>query len=148
MKYKRVRMVEHPMSFTSSSFGLTYSNPEQQLAAQHVDEHNVFHHADSTLDALMGFLRTPSPTHRPTRVIVSQELHEDGSFHYHALVQFDNRITVDHEYFNFQGVHPNIQVLRNPFAWEAYVKKDGTFQEWVFIMWIDDDEALGEETQA
>lgn len=61
-------------------------------------------------------------------VLVSKETHQDGSPHFHALVQFPKKKDIrNSRYFDFGGVHPNIQVVQNLAAWTTYVKKDGNY---------------------
>jgi len=46
------------------------------------------------------------------------EKHEDGTFHIHALLQYESRKAIwDSTYFDVDGHHPNIQVVK-------YTKKD------------------------
>lgn len=63
-------------------------------------------------------------------VCVSSELHQDGSLHRHALVQFSKPYrTRDPACFDFQGFHPNVQGAKKPAAALAYVKKCEDFIE-------------------
>lgn len=65
---------------------------------------------------------------QPTKAIVAQEFHEDGGIHYHALVQWEERRDVrDCRYFDYRGVHPNMQLTRSPTAVLRYVIKDGDY---------------------
>lgn len=69
------------------------------------------------------FLYQREPT--PTEVMVSEELHENGERHYHCLVQWAmTKKKVNHDFFNFWGVHPNIQVVRNYWAVKEYITKE------------------------
>lgn len=47
--------------------------------------------------------------HKPNILIVSQELHQDGSHHLHLWLEFENRITIrDSSYFDLPENHCNI----------------------------------------
>nr|CCI79627.1 Replication [Chickpea chlorotic dwarf virus] len=57
---------------------------------------------------------------------VASELHQDGTTHYHALVQLDKRPCIrDPSFFDFEGNHPNIQPARNSKQVLDYISKDG-----------------------
>nr|AIY33262.1 RepA [Chickpea chlorotic dwarf virus] len=57
---------------------------------------------------------------------VATELHQDGTTHYHALVQLDKRPHIrDPSFFDFEGNHPNIQPARNSKQVLDYISKDG-----------------------
>jgi len=96
---------------------------------------------DVPLQGLMAFLSKLGPTY----IVVSSELHEDGSLHRHAYMQFDKPIrTRDKRYFDFNGFHPNIQGARNPSAVLSYVKKGGDFLE--NGVWLDQSKAGKKES--
>lgn len=110
--------------------GLTYSNVAQQ--GLNVDE--------SSGEALLTHLRWLEP--HPVKVMVSKETHQDGSIHFHAMCQWLGRqVEVDHRHFDWNGCHPNIQQLRNPHAWDRYLRKeDQEPLEWVLTIALDDDD--------
>nr|AGT45380.1 RepA [Chickpea chlorotic dwarf virus] len=57
---------------------------------------------------------------------VATELHQDGTTHYHALIQLDKRPHIrDPSFFDFEGNHPNIQPARNSKQVLDYISKDG-----------------------
>lgn len=61
-------------------------------------------------------------------VTVGKELHEDGSPHFHALVEYGNKKNVRNAlFFDFNGVHPNVQAAKSVPASRTYCKKDGDF---------------------
>lgn len=67
----------------------------------------------------------------PNKIIVSHELHEDGTPHRHALVCYQSRVDCrDNRKYDYRNAHPNIQAVSNYPAWINYVKKDGNFVEW------------------
>lgn len=63
----------------------------------------------------------------PSKYIVSEELHANGTRHYHCYFHFDNKVdSMKADVFDYQGVHPNI--INKPGAgWIHYVKKDKHF---------------------
>lgn len=96
-------------------FFLTYSNVEQQGWIEF------------TKEDLLGFL---SGITGVNYVIACKELHETGDTHFHALVRFTRAKNLRNQnFFDFNGVHPNIQSCRNPPASIEYIKKDGDFVE-------------------
>nr|AIW42772.1 RepA [Chickpea chlorotic dwarf virus] len=57
---------------------------------------------------------------------VATELHQDGTTHYHALIQLDKKPWIrDPSSFDFEGNHPNIQPARNSKQVLEYISKDG-----------------------
>nr|APT69202.1 RepA [Chickpea chlorotic dwarf virus] len=57
---------------------------------------------------------------------VATELHQDGTTHYHALIQLDKRPHIkDPSFFDFEGNHPYIQPARNSKQVLDYISKDG-----------------------
>jgi len=96
----------------AKNFSLTYSNIQQQEAE--FSKEDLHEH----LCQLRGV----------TWAEVSKELHQDGNTHFHALVVFNTRTNIrDVAFFDYQGVHPNIQGCRNLQAWRNYIRKDGDF---------------------
>lgn len=60
--------------------------------------------------------------------VIGKELHEDGSEHLHALVQFSRQIdSTRTTFFDVAGRHPNIQVARRPTDVYNYVVKDNNY---------------------
>lgn len=59
--------------------------------------------------------------------LVAEELHQSGELHYHAYLEFDSRIdTIDVNYFNIMGMHPNIGNKPGK-AWLVYCTKKGNY---------------------
>lgn len=87
---------------------------------------------DIDINALLEFLRGITIGRAEVvEVIVSSELHQDGSYHRHAYIRFNNRIDLrNNTLFDYGGRHPNIQRTTNVPAWKNYIRKDGTFVEW------------------
>lgn len=64
----------------------------------------------------------------PAKLITSREVHQDGGVHYHAVLQFPQRLDFrDERRFDWQGHHPNIVVVRAPKRAVDYVAKDGDY---------------------
>ena len=84
----------------------------------------------------------------PIYVVVSHELHQDGTPHRHALVRynrrFDLRDATKFDITNAVGVryHPRIERPRDAEATIVYIKKDGTFEEWTDPSTTQDDDDL------
>jgi len=75
---------------------------------------------------LVGFLQSRADVRY---YLVARELHEDGTPHLHACVEFTNTERHGVDWLDFEGKHPNKQ---DPRKWEAckqYCKKDGEFLE-------------------
>nr|AIY32786.1 RepA [Chickpea chlorotic dwarf virus] len=57
---------------------------------------------------------------------VATEFHQDGTTHYHALIQLDKKPCIrDPSFFDFERNHPNIQPARNSKQVLDYISKDG-----------------------
>lgn len=86
---------------------------------------------------------------QPYGYLVARELHEDGTPHFHVLLQFVVPFRTRNErIFDIQaGVdtwhHPNIQSTRDPAACAAYLQKDG--MDWSGIFCLGDDEWDGDD---
>lgn len=78
---------------------------------------------------------------QPAKMRIAEEKHQDGAFHYHMYLQWVGRVVeVDHKFFDIDGLHPNIQQLRNPHAWNQYIQKDDDPLEWVVTIYLDSDD--------
>lgn len=63
--------------------------------------------------------------------IVCQELHEDGTPHYHALVQFPKKKDVCNQaFFDIAGCHPNVQGCRSVSDWSDYIMKTPNYEHY------------------
>jgi len=109
---------------------LTYANPMKQ----------GLEYIASMKEAIGFYLSRKDP--QPVEVMVSEEHHQDGSLHYHALVQWAmQKKKVGPRYFDYQGVHPNIQVVRNYNAVRTYIQKeDKSAYHWVNFIDLDSDD--------
>lgn len=66
-----------------------------------------------------------------TYVLLSEEQHQDGNKHFHALLQHKKKMHIRNaQYFDLLGHHPNIQATKNIQAWKNYIKKDGDWLEY------------------
>lgn len=57
---------------------------------------------------------------------VVRELHQDGTPHLHAHIQFKKRFCATERSFDFNDFHPNIQKTKNSEQWKKYLEKSGT----------------------
>lgn len=77
---------------------------------------------------LLEHIHTLAPA--PSYTLLAQELHQDGQPHIHAAIAYSSRISIsDERFYDFNGIHPNIQQCR---SWDAvlhYVSKDGQLIE-------------------
>lgn len=81
-----------------------------------------------TKESLLDFLKTRG--NGITYCLVSRELHEDGNAHYHALISYAKRRDFRNpRYFDFNGIHPNMQSAASERATMEYIKKDGDIIE-------------------
>lgn len=66
----------------------------------------------------------------PDYICIGQERHQDGNYHFHALVSYARRFNCRNDrFFDFKGNHPNIQSAKNVGKVRSYVIKDGDFIE-------------------
>lgn len=107
-----------PFRCNAKNFSLTYSNPFNQpgwdgttFTKEQLNEH---------LCSLPGVGYS----------IVSKEAHENGDWHFHALVTFKKKKDIRQiTFFDVHGVHTNIQSCQSVPAWTTYLKKDGDWVE-------------------
>jgi len=60
--------------------------------------------------------------------VIGKETHEDGGYHIHAYVVYEKQKRVrDARYFDYNGLHPNIQTVRDPKKCQEYCIKDGEY---------------------
>lgn len=61
-------------------------------------------------------------------IAVSKETHEDGGYHLHAMILFENKKNIKNQkFFDIDNYHPNIQATRNIEKWVEYIQKEGTW---------------------
>lgn len=109
--------------FNSKSICLTYSNVQQQQQQRL-----------SSIE-LLQFLNNIHNSVGVQYVCVSQEAHKDGTPHFHAGILCKQPVrTRDERFWDWNGVHPNIQSARQFHQWIKYVKKDGDFIEEGFLL--------------
>lgn len=67
----------------------------------------------------------------PLTFHIAKELHEDGTPHLHALLQWDTKVhTTNERFFDCKGYHPNVKKVNNAASLKnhvQYVKKYGDF---------------------
>jgi len=107
-------------------FGLTWACPK----CKPLDDYN------SVLEPPTEFWDNPIPdkdaiqNHLENlgkcKYLISEELHENKTRHYHAFVNYEKPIdSINPRLFDVCGVHPNILTPKG--GWEAYVAKHGDF---------------------
>ena len=56
--------------------------------------------------------------------VVAEETYKDGDLHYHALLRTSKKIKITNErFFDYEGAHPSIELMRNLTATLAYLNK-------------------------
>ena len=81
-----------------------------------------------TKKALLNFLMKQNENDRklyPEKYLICEEMYDSGKPHFHAILVYPKRkqiINPDH--FDFLGIHPNIQTMRNMKAALEYVYKE------------------------
>lgn len=109
--------------FNSKSICLTYSNVAKQCSV--------------TIDAasIRDFLCNLHKRENIQYICVSKESHKDGASHFHSGILLRQPLrTRDERFWDFSGIHPNIQSARQFLQWIKYVKKDGDFIEEGFLL--------------
>ena len=61
---------------------------------------------------------------KPVKYHICQQMYDDGTPHFHAILVYDRRKRVERpDYYDYLGIHPNIQTMRNMKAALEYVRK-------------------------
>lgn len=64
-------------------------------------------------------------TLRPEKYLICEETYDSGEPHFHAILIYPNRKQIARpDYFDYLGIHPNIQTMRNMKAALQYVYKE------------------------
>ena len=64
---------------------------------------------------------------RPEKYLICQQMYDSGQPHFHAIVVYAKRRVINrHDHFDFLGIHPNIQAIRNMKAALQYLYKQDT----------------------
>lgn len=83
-----------------------------------------------TRQELVQFLVHDNPldrSNKPQKYYVCKQTYEDGSPHYHVILVYPERKKVlRQDYYDYRGVHPNIQAMRNMKAALNYMEKQDT----------------------
>ena len=113
MRLPMAQKTKNGFSMHAKRFFLTYPKTPKRLSPQR----------------LLSYLSTKGNI---LRAVISQELHKDGSYHLHAIVEFDTRLNVrnarffDLPYYGRQH-HPNVQKVRSWQKASYYIRKDGSY---------------------
>lgn len=82
---------------------------------------------------------------KPTKAIVTRELHADGNEHLHASVEFERRVnTTRVSVFDYNGYHPNISASRSWAACVNYCRKEGALETAYFGCTAEDATVAGD----
>nr|WPR18679.1 MAG: hypothetical protein [Owegonang virus 16] len=82
-----------------------------------------------------GFIEWFCSGFDPQYICVCSETHQDGSLHRHAVVSWKNRQHASTSSFDYEGRHPNLQIIKGGITTShgkrsiAYVQKCGDFME-------------------
>ena len=78
-----------------------------------------------TKESLANYLIANNPNDRtlkPIKYSICQQKYESGEFHFHVILVYPRRKQIDRpDYFDYLGIHPNIQCMRNMKAALQYV---------------------------
>ena len=81
-----------------------------------------------TKKALSNYLLNQNPndrTKKPEKYLICQQKYDSGQPHFHAILVYPTRKEiVAQDYFDYLGIHPNIQTMRNMKAALQYVYKE------------------------
>ena len=80
-----------------------------------------------TKESLADFLLNQNPRDRavrPVKYLVCEQMYDDGTPHFHAILIYPRRKQVlSQDHYDYLGIHPNIQTMRNMKAALNYVYK-------------------------
>lgn len=78
-------------------------------------------------DSLANFLLNQNPNevkNRPQKYLVCQQMYDSGQPHFHAILVYPKRKNIQNPlFYDYKGIHPNIQPMRNMKAALDYVYK-------------------------
>ena len=81
-----------------------------------------------TKENLANFLLNQNPnqrTNKPEKYLVCQQTYEDGTPHFHVILNYSKRKDITSpDFYDYLGIHPNIQTMRNMKAALDYVHKE------------------------
>ena len=81
-----------------------------------------------TKENLANFLLNQNPnqrTSKPEKYLICEQTYEDGTPHFHVILVYPRRKDIiSPDLYNYLGIHPNIQTMRNMKAALEYVHKE------------------------
>ena len=81
-----------------------------------------------TKKSLANYLLNQNPNNlkiRPEKYLICQQMYDSGQPHFHAILIYSKRKEVNSpDHFDYLGIHPNIQTMRNMKAALQYVHKE------------------------
>lgn len=81
-----------------------------------------------TKKSLANYLLNQNPNDRklrPEKYLICEEMYDSGEPHFHVILRYPTRKRInDQDFFDYLGIHPNIQTMRNMKAALDYVYKE------------------------
>lgn len=81
-----------------------------------------------TKESLANYLLRDNPNDlslRPQKYLICEQMYDSGESHYHVILIYPRRKQITtQDYYDFLGIHPNIQTMRNMKAALEYVYKE------------------------
>lgn len=116
---KRVSQGEKPLPtafrLQSKTFFLTYKGTSD--SGQKI-----------TKESLANFLLKQNPNDRkisPEKYLICEQMYDSGEPHFHAIIIYPSRKHIQSpDYYDYLGIHPNIQTMRNMKAALEYIRKE------------------------
>ena len=64
-------------------------------------------------------------SNKPEKYLICQQMYDSGQPHFHAILVYQKRKNIKHQdHYDYLGIHPNIQTMRNMKAALQYVYKE------------------------
>ena len=65
---------------------------------------------------------------RPEKYLICEQMYDSGEPHFHVILIYSKRKQImTQDYYDFQGIHPNIQIMRNMKAALQYMYKEDPY---------------------
>ena len=81
-----------------------------------------------TKQLLANYLLKDNPSDiklKPIKYLICEQMYDDGTPHFHAILVYSKRKQITNQYaYDYLGIHPNIQTMRNMKAALQYVYKE------------------------
>ena len=110
---KREKSAVKPLIFSSKTFFLTYKG--------------ISDSGEITKQGLANYLLNQNPNDRkllPEKYLICRQMYDSGQPHFHVILVYPKRKQImTPDYYDYLGVHPNVQTMRNMKAALQYVHK-------------------------